>query len=97
MSDEERLEYFMRIFWDYNLPAEEFNAVLAGKKTKIGHYDKYMLFRKLLESYPWFTILKLFSINQIKELLTTEVIEKLRSESLKKHYRFAQQRLQEIV
>ncbi len=97
MSEQEQIAYFERIFWDYNISSEEVLAVFAGKRVRAGHYDKYGLFRKLLESYPWFTILKLFSIDQLKALLTIEVIEKLRSESLKKHYRFARQRLQEIV
>ncbi len=93
----ERNVKFNQILWDYNIPEGDIEAVFRGQIPLAGHYDRYMLFRKILETYPWFTILQLFTPAEIQELLTNEVIEKLRVPSLRKQYEFVKLRLQEVV
>ncbi|KAF0238183.1 MAG: hypothetical protein FD181_1391 [Prolixibacteraceae bacterium] len=56
-----------------------------------------MLFLKIIESYPWFTVVQLFNPTEIKHLLTDQVINKLRSPSLRQKYEFVQKRLQQII
>lgn len=86
-----------QILWDYNISVEDIEAVLQGDKKQAGHYNQEMIFLKILESYPWYTILQLFSPLQIKDLLTNQVIQKLRSPSLRQKYGFVQQRLQQVI
>ncbi len=86
-----------QILWDYNISAEDIEAVLRGDMKRAGHYNQEMIFLKILESYSWFTILQLFSPIQIKYLLTNQVIKKLRSPSLRLKYEFVQQRLQQLI
>lgn len=81
------------LMWDYNIPPEHCLEVLEGKREKAGHYNEKTLFRKLLESYRWFTILKILSLKRIAELLTTDVISSLRFKSLRNNYEFVRQRL----
>ncbi len=83
--------------WDYNIPSEDIDDVIKGKKIYAGHYTRDMLFQKIVETYPWFTILQLFTPVEIKTLLTSKTITKLRSPSLRLKYEFVQQRLQEII
>ena len=83
--------------WDYNIPAQDVEAVLLGKIEKAGHYDKQSIFIKLLESYSWFTVVQLFTPLEIKQLLTDDVVKKLRFKSLRTQYEFVQKRLQQIV
>lgn len=97
MKTAERNTILKQILWDYSISAEEIDAVLRGEMKQAGHYNQDMIFVKILESYSWFTILQLFSPNQIKSLLTTQVISKLRSPSLRRKYEFVQKRLQQIV
>lgn len=86
-----------QILWDYDIPVEELEAVLRGDLKQAGHYNQEMIFLKILESYPWFTILELLSPNQINVLLTNQLIKKLRSPSLRLKYEFVQKRLQQVI
>lgn len=86
-----------QLSWDYDLPEEDVRALLEGRRERAGHYARQELFRKLLETYPWFTILQIISVKEVKELLTSEVINTLRSPSLKKKYEFIRHRLHEVV
>ena len=97
METAERMKILNQILWDYNISAEEIDAVLRGEMEQAGHFNQDMIFLKILESYSWFTILQLFNPDQIKSLLTTQVISKLRSPSLRMKYEFVRKRLQQIV
>jgi len=97
MNIEERHNIFRHIMWDYNLTPELVDAVLHDKTDKAGHYNKQTVFIKLLESYSWFTVVQLFTPEQLKDLLSDDVIKKLRFKSLRTKYEFVQKRLQSIV
>ncbi len=97
METAEKNKLFKQILWDYNIPFEEIEDVIHGKKNLAGHYTREMLFQKIIESYPWFTILQLFTPNEIQVLLTNQTISKLRSPALRKKYEFVQKRLQQII
>jgi hypothetical protein len=97
MDKDERNILFRQIMWDYNISAIEIEDVLYGKRDMAGHYNKQAIFIKLLESYSWFTIVQLFSPAELRELLSDEVVKKLRFKSLRTKYEFVQKRLQQIV
>lgn len=97
MESEERKKLLKQILWDYNIPEEDIEAVLKGEKKTASHYNREMLFLKIIESYPWFTIIQLFNPIEIKYLLTTQLINKLRSPSLRLKYEFVQKRLHQII
>lgn len=97
MDQLQRRDLLKQLMWDYNIPIEEIEAVIDGKTTYAGHYNRSMLFRKIIESYPWFTVLQLFTPEEIRELLTEEVIKNLRLPSLRKKYGFIYRRLQEVI
>jgi len=97
METAKRHMVLKQILWDYDIPVEDIEAVLLGDLKQAGHYNQEMIFLKLLETYPWFTILELLSPNHIKLLLTNQVIKKLRSPSLRLKYEFVQKRLQQVI
>jgi len=86
-----------QIIWDYNIPVDEIEEVLKGHKQMTGHYTRSMLIRRLLETYPWFTLIDMFTPEELKIMLDNDVIKTLRSPSLQKKYEFVQKRLQEII
>jgi len=90
---EDRIKLMRSLMWDYNIPPEHCLEVLEGKRERAGHYTEATLFRKLLESYRWFTILRIIPPNRIYTLLTDEVIQSLRFKSLSKRYEFIRQEL----
>ena len=97
MTSAERIKLLRQIMWDYNISPEEVDAVLKGKTEKAGHYTREAIFIKLLESYSWFTILQLFSPLEIRQLLTDDVIKRLRFKSLRIKYGYVRERLQQIL
>jgi hypothetical protein len=97
MDNRERAEIFRQIGWDYNISPSEIEDVLMSEKKNAGHYDRERLFIKMLESYSWFTVIQLFAPEEINDLLTKQVVNKLRSPSLRKKYEFVRERLQHII
>jgi hypothetical protein len=83
--------------WDYNISAEDVDAVLKGKRDTAGHYNKQTIFIKLLESYSWFTLLQLFSPDELRKMISDDVVKKLRFKSLRTKYEFVQKRLQQLI
>lgn len=97
MKKEERHKIFRQLMWDYNISPVDIEAVLSGEGRSAGHYDKQAVFIKLLESFSWFTVVQLFSPEELRQLLSDDVIKKLRFKSLRIKYEFVQKRLQELV
>ena len=97
METTEKNRLFGQILWDYNISANDIESVLKGEKKLAGHYTREMLFQKMIESYSWFTILQLFSPQEVYQLLTRETISKLRSPQLRLKYEFVRKRLQQII
>lgn len=97
MNIEERHKIFRQIMWDYNISEVDIEAVLRGEKRSAGHYDKQAVFVKLLESFSWFTVVSLFSPEELRKLLSDDAIKKLRFKSLRIKYEFVQKRLQTLV
>lgn len=94
MEREQKIEYVKSLLWDYNISPEECLEVLEGSRKKAGHYDAEMLFRKMIESWRWFTVLKILPKERIQELLTEKVLVSLRDQKLTEHYRFVKRELQ---
>ena len=97
METTEKNKLLNQILWDYDISNEDIEAVLNGEKKLAGHYTREMLFQKIIESYSWFTIIQLFTPYDIQNLLTSQVICKLRSTSLRRKYEFVQKRLRQII
>lgn len=97
MDNAERNRILNQILWDYSISTEDIEAVLKGETKLAGHYSRGMIFQKILESYSWFTIIQLFTPNEIQDLLTDKTISKLRSPSLRQKYEFVQKRFSQII
>lgn len=94
---EEKLKLMKGLMWDYNIPPGDCLEVLEGTRKLAGHYTDATLFRKLIETYPWFTLLTLLPTNRILELLTDQTIYSVRFKSLIPKYEFIRTRLQKAI
>jgi len=97
MNQKEQIRIYEQLSWDYNISPEDIESVIKGEKEGIGHFTRETLFIRMLETYPWFTILKLFTVEEVQKLLTVRVVSRLRSPSLRKKYEFVRHRLQQII
>lgn len=95
--DNKRYRLLSQIVWDYNIAITELDDLLNGKIERAGHYSREMIFKKVIESYPWFTVLELYTPNEILAYLTTDTVKQLRSKSLQNKYEFIHHRLQEVI
>ena len=96
MDEKARLKIYEQLSWDYSISPEDIEAVLKGEKVHAGHFTQEKLFIRMLETYPWFTIIQLFTVDEIQRLLTSRIVSRLRSASLRKKYEFVRHRLQQI-
>ena len=83
--------------WDYSVSAGDMEELLEGKIDKAGHYTREKLFAKILNGLPWYTVIQLLPVRNIKEMLTDEVIGALWPKSVKKQYEYVRKRLQEAL
>lgn len=97
MTNEEKIRIFRQLGWDYNITPEDIESALRGEKSSAGHFTRETLFIRMLETYPWFTIIQVFTVDEIKSMLTTRVVRRLRSASLQRKYEFVRHRLQQII
>ena len=95
--DKNKEKIYRQLMWDYNISPEEVDKLIKGEAKFAGHYDINNLFRKMLESFPWFIILQIFEIDVIQKLLTDKTINKLRMPDLRNKYKYVKNRLQEII
>ena len=85
MDKKERMKIYEQLSWDYSISPENIEAVLRGEKVHAGHFTREKLFIRLLETYPWFTIIQLFTIDEIKKSTVEKCYHSsLRSPSLRK-------------
>jgi hypothetical protein len=83
--------------WDYNIPPEDVRAALLGEKEKAGHYDAHGLFKKTIESFPWYIVKEIIPLPRIKELLSDFDLSTLRDKRLAEHYAFIGSELDELI
>lgn len=87
-------EVFGALMWDYDYTPEQVANALFDDTVPCGHYSGEALFRKLLESYPWFTVIQVMPINKIAYYLRLGAADKLRFADMKKRYKDVANRLQ---
>jgi len=90
-------EVYRQIMWDYPISKKDIENLFSGDIEQAGHYSRNSLFLKMLQSLPWFLLLETLGQEKIQELLTDELIAKIKSESMRKKYTYVKQRLREII
>jgi len=97
MNQQQRHKVLQSVMWDYSVSAGDMEELLEGKIDKAGHYTREKLFAKILNGLPWYTVIQLLPVRNIKEMLTDEVIGALWPKSVKKQYEYVRKRLQEAL
>ena len=94
-NSELRKEIYHLLIWDYTFTSSQVQDLFEGRIDQLGHYDRKKLFAKLIENFPWYTVIQVLPLEIVHNLLTDEVINSLRFPSLVKNYKYAKERLQE--
>ena len=97
MDTQQRHRILQSVMWDYAISINDIDKLLDVDIEKAGHYTREKLFAKMLIGLPWHTIIQLWPVGQIKEMLTEELIGALWPKSVQKHYEYVRKRLQEAL
>jgi hypothetical protein len=81
---------YKQIVWDYNLPQEEFEAILRGEKS-LGSLDQTWAIARILENLNYYDAMKLVP-PEILRSNWDKVKPKLFKDSIRKGYEFVLQR-----
>jgi hypothetical protein len=77
------------LYWDADVEPAQLERLLRGDIERIGHIDRINLYRRLLMTYDWYTLLTLIPPERLQEALSEPVIEHLHPASLKDRYLYA--------
>lgn len=78
-----------KLYWDRDVDPDYIFGLLEGKHEHISG-ERIDLYRRILNSCDWYTILKIFTHEQLKyEVLNEQVISRLFPKDLRKRYRYA--------
>jgi hypothetical protein len=77
------------VYWDADVDSEQLSRLLRGDIEQAGHIDRAGLFRRLLSTYDWYTLLTLIPPDRLREALSEDVVDHLYPASLKERYRYA--------
>ncbi|TAL80827.1 MAG: hypothetical protein EPN88_00920 [Bacteroidetes bacterium] len=97
MDKQQRHKVLQSLMWDYSVSTGDMEELLDGKIDKAGHYTREKLFAKMLTGLPWFTIIRILPVENVKAMLTDEVIGALWPKSVQKQYEYVRKRLQEAL
>ena len=89
MQDHIMKEKLAALYWDADVPPEELCRLMRGEIDRIGHIDRINLYRRLLMTYDWYTLLALIPRDRLGEALSAPVLEHLHPASLKDRYLYA--------
>jgi hypothetical protein len=81
---------YNNLVWDYDLPQDEFEAILRNEKT-LGSLDQSWAMARILENLNYYDAMKLISMDSLKRNWIS-VKKKLFKNSIKEGYEFVLQR-----
>ena len=86
----ELLIFLETVLWDSELKPEEALELLAHPGTSKKGVTARNLYVKILAGCNWYTLLKIFPVEQLKkEILADEVVDRLFPPLLRQRYRYA--------
>ena len=77
------------VFWDMDVNPDRLLLLLHGDIERIGHVDRANLFRRLLTTYDWYTLLAMIPPDRLHEAFSDAVLDHLHPAGLKDRYCYA--------
>jgi hypothetical protein len=86
MTFEEKYNKLVKIFWDYNIPYDSLKKIIQHQFTSLDKYTHDLIIKRTLERLDWYDLLNILGKEKIKEILTSDIIKKIRNKELKARY-----------
>jgi hypothetical protein len=88
-STKEKKRRLSMAFWDLKVNADSLLSLLNDDIEKAGSLDKKQLYRRLLSTYDWYTLLKIVPNENLSQMLDDAVLDKLFPKDLKEKFLYA--------
>jgi len=89
LSKLEKEKILSRLFWDIHESRIDFDKLLDEKTEDIEWMAMQHIYRRLLVSCDWYTLLKLMPLSKIKAILNSPVLDRLYPKDLKHRFIYA--------
>jgi hypothetical protein len=86
MTDEEIKQAISHVVWDYKTDPWTLYECVIGKREDAGAFDRVGAFERFLTNLSWYTMIKIFGIELIREQLTEEVTRRIWPSSRREHF-----------
>jgi hypothetical protein len=74
---DKQFQCLKRITWDYNIPVEDMFAVIIGRESKAGHWNRDQIFLRMLEKLSWYDLLEFFTPEEIAGKLSPALLSNI--------------------
>jgi hypothetical protein len=91
LSESEIKSMLSRLYWDVEVQPDQLYELLKGRIERIGHVDILNLYYRMLTTFDWYTILRIVPKDELGELLSDAVIDKIRFKDMKEKFLYAKQ------
>jgi hypothetical protein len=88
-STEEKKKMLSMISWDLKLDADLLLKLLNDEVKDIEGFDKNSLYRRLLTTYDWYTLMKIVPADKLRLMLDDSVLDRLFPKDLKEKFLYA--------
>lgn len=89
LTRSEKEKILKRLFWDVNPGRIEFDELLSGNTDSLNSVEEQNVYRRLIMSCDWYTLLKILPLFKIKMILQSPIIEGLYPKDLEKRFKYA--------
>ena len=89
MEKKEIKNILQPILWDYNIDPCDFFETALGEKDRAGSFCRETALIRMLERLSWHDLINLFGTDKLTQLLTKDIISRVRIKELKEKYEFA--------
>jgi len=93
LSQKEKDKILSRIFWDSHFHPNDVHDMLKTSNEEVTNIRQINLYRRLLTSCDWYTMLKLFPLEKINLILTDPIIKGLYPKDIQRKYMYARKHL----
>ena len=91
ISRSEKEKILKRLFWDVEPGRIKFDELLAGDTENLNSVEEQNIYRRLLMSCDWYTLLKILPRSKIKTILNSPFIDELYPKDLQKRFVYARE------
>lgn len=88
-STEEKIKKLSMVSWDLDVDAELLLQLLNDQIQEIRGFDKANIYRRLLTTYDWYTVLKIVPHDKLRLMLDDSILNRLFPKDLKEKFLYA--------